>query len=186
MTDASAVTQTSVLAATDAGMHTLWNPSRFTSITSYETWEDALLEDDDITAHVRAGELVPINIGGDGAFQFLVRVGTQGHAPELTSRESQHLLASSQPYLYLSDGSAFLTGIEHIRADPGPGALALTIPAGPNAVTIHLIDRDSEPGAGEAHGQAASEALPDFAVLINPASTTGGPYRTRLQTFDRS
>jgi hypothetical protein len=81
MTDASAVTQTSVLAATDAGMHTLWNPSRFTSITSYETWEDALLEDDDITAHVRAGELVPINIGGDGAFQFLIRVGTQGPRP---------------------------------------------------------------------------------------------------------
>jgi hypothetical protein len=46
-------------------MHALWNPAGFTGITSYKTWEGALLEDDDITGHVRAGELVPINIGGD-------------------------------------------------------------------------------------------------------------------------
>jgi hypothetical protein len=47
--------------------------------------EDALLEDDDIAEHVRAGELVPISIGGDGAFQFLIRVGTAGQAPALTT-----------------------------------------------------------------------------------------------------
>jgi hypothetical protein len=50
-------------------MHALWNPSRFTGITDYQTREDALLDDDDITEHVRAGKLVPINIGGDGAVQ---------------------------------------------------------------------------------------------------------------------
>src|SRR5258708_31444359 len=61
---ADTVTETSLLAATDAGMHALWNPSRFTGITDYQTWEDALLDDDDITEHVRAGKLVPINIGG--------------------------------------------------------------------------------------------------------------------------
>lgn len=59
-------------------------PVRFTGITSYQTWEDALLEDDDIAGHVRAGELVPISVGGDGTFQFLVRVGTAGQAPVLT------------------------------------------------------------------------------------------------------
>jgi hypothetical protein len=59
-------------------MHALWNPSRVTDITGYQTWEDALLDDDDITEHVRAGKLVPINIGSDGASQFLVRVGTAG------------------------------------------------------------------------------------------------------------
>jgi hypothetical protein len=50
-------------------MHALWNPSRFTGITDYQTCEDALLDDDDITENVRPGKLVPINIGGDGAFQ---------------------------------------------------------------------------------------------------------------------
>jgi hypothetical protein len=184
MTGAGALTETSLLAATDAGMHALWNPARFTGITDYQTWEDALLEDDDITEHVRAGELVPINIGSDGAFQFLVRIGTPDQAPALTSREKQHLLASSQPYLYLSDGSARLTGIEHISADPGPDTRALTIPAGPNAVTIHLIDWDTEPGARDARGKPASRALPDFVILISPEDTTG-TYRTLLQTFDR-
>jgi hypothetical protein len=68
-------------------MHALWNPSCFTGITDYQTWGDALLDDDEITEHVRAGKLVPINIGGDGAFQFLVRVGTVGQAATLTGRE---------------------------------------------------------------------------------------------------
>jgi hypothetical protein len=82
---------------TDAGMHALWNPSRFTVITDYQTWGDALLDDDDITEHVRAGKLVPINIGGDGAFQFLVGVGTAGQAATLTGREKHHLPASGHP-----------------------------------------------------------------------------------------
>jgi hypothetical protein len=166
-------------------MHALWNPSRFRGITDYETWENALLEDDDITRRVQAGELVPVNIRSDGAFQFLVRVGTAGQAPALTSRERQYLLASSQPYLYLSDGTARLTGIEHICADPGPATPALTVPAGPNAVTIHVIQWDAEPGAKDTQGKPASGALPDFVVLISPESTTGNPYRTRLQTFDQ-
>jgi hypothetical protein len=185
MTQAGAITEMSLVAATDAGMHALWNPSRFTGITSYQTWEDALLEDDDIAGHVRAGELVPISIGGDGAFQFLIRVGTAARAPALTSREKQHLLISSQAYLYLPDGSAFLTGIEHICAVPSLGTPALTIPAGPNAVTIHLIDWAAEPGARDAHSKPASGALPDFVILISPDSATGNRYRTQLQTFDR-
>jgi hypothetical protein len=164
----------------------LWNPSRFTGITSYQTWEDALLEDDDIAGHVRAGELVPISIGGDGAFHFLIRFGAAGQAPALTSREKQYLLVSSQDYLYLSDGSAFLTGIEHVCAVPSPGTPALIIPAGPNAVTIHLIDWAAEPGATDAHGKLVSGALPDFVVLISPDSVPGNPYRTLLQTFDRT
>lgn len=185
MTSTGAITETTLLAATDAGMYALWTPSRFTGITDYETWENALLEDDDITQRVQAGELVPINIGGDGAFQFLVRVSTASQAPALTSRERQHLLASSQPYRYLSDGTARLSGIEHIRADPGPATPTLTVPAGPSAVTIHLIDWGAEPGAKDARGKPASWALPDFVVLINPEDTTGNPYRTRLRTFDR-
>jgi hypothetical protein len=186
MTRGGAVSETTFIAATDAGMHALWNPSRFTGITDYETWEDALLEDDDISRHIRAGELVPVNIGGDGAFQFLVRVGTASQPAALTSRETQYLLVSSQPYLYLSDGTARLAGLEHVCADPGPATPALTVPAGPNAVTIHLIDRDAEPGARDHQGKPASGALPDFVVLISPEETTGNGYRTMLQTFDRA
>jgi hypothetical protein len=148
MTRAGAITETTLIAATDAGMHALWNPSRFPGIIDYDTWEDALLEDDDIIQRVRAGELVPVT-------------------------------------LYLSDGTARLTGIEHICADPGPAAPALTVPAGTHAVTIHLIDWSAEPDARDRQGKPASGALPDFVVLISPERTTGNPYRARLQTFSR-
>lgn len=79
MTGENAVTETSLIAATDAGMHALWNPSRFTGITDYETWEDALLEEEDITQRIQAGELVPINIGSDGAFQLLGAARSERH-----------------------------------------------------------------------------------------------------------
>ena len=35
MTQTGAVTEMSLVAATDAGMHALWNPSRFTGITRF-------------------------------------------------------------------------------------------------------------------------------------------------------
>lgn len=63
---------------------------------------------------------MPINIRSDGAFQLLVRVGTAGQAPALTSREKQYLMVSSQPYLLLSHGTACLSGIEYIGANLGP------------------------------------------------------------------
>ena len=186
MTRVGAVSETALIAATDTGMHALWNPSRFSDITDYETWEHTLLEDDDIRRRVRAGELVPVSTGGDGAFQFLVRVGTASRPATLTSRETQYLLASSQPYLYLSYGAARLTGLEHVCADPGPATPSLTVPAGPNAVTIHLIDWDAEPGARDDQGKPASAALPDFVVLVSPEQTIGNGYRTTLQTFERA
>lgn len=185
MAKADAGTETSFLAATGAGMHALWNPSRFTDIVDFETWEDALCEDEDILRYVRAGALVPVYIRSDGAFQFLVRVGTASQPPALTSRERQHLLVSSQPYRYLSDGAARLTGIEHIGADPGSDTPVLTVPAGPHAVTVHLIDWSAEPGASDDQGKPASGALPDFVVLISPADDTEMTYRTELRTFDR-
>ena len=42
MTSAGAITETALLAATDAGMHALWNLSRFTGVTDYEAWEAAV------------------------------------------------------------------------------------------------------------------------------------------------
>jgi len=81
VTSADAITEITLLAATDAGMHALWNPSRFTGITDYETWESALLEDDDLTRRVQAGDLVPINIGFDGVRQFLVRSARETRSP---------------------------------------------------------------------------------------------------------
>ena len=179
----SGIAETSLSARTDAGMLALWNPARFAAITGYQAWEDALLDDQDIERHIRTGDLAPITVGGDGAFAFLVRTGPPG-AVALTSREQRHLLASSQPYRYLSEGMACLSGIEDIAADPGPAVTTLAVPAGQCAVTIHLIDWAAEPGAKDRHGRPAPAALPDFVILISP-STQDKRYRTGLQTFDR-
>jgi hypothetical protein len=42
VTSAGAITETSLLAAMDAGIRALWNLSRFTGVTDYETWEAAV------------------------------------------------------------------------------------------------------------------------------------------------
>jgi hypothetical protein len=127
-------------------MHALWNPSRFTGIIDYQTWEDALLDDDDITEHVRAGKLVPINIGGDGAFQFLVRVGTAGQAATLTGREKHHtsvqscVIAGLVPARRRPDvpepGSICATPLGMLRAGRPMGRAATTGPktGGPGGV----------------------------------------------------
>jgi hypothetical protein len=60
----------------------------------------------------------------------------------------------------------------------------LAVPAGPCAVTIHLIDWAAENGATDGHGGAHPAALPDFVILICP-SADAKRYRAELQTFDR-
>jgi len=45
-------------------MLALWNPARLAATSSYQAWERALLDDQDIARHVATGDLAPINIGG--------------------------------------------------------------------------------------------------------------------------
>lgn len=176
------INETSFTARTDAGMLALWNPARFAAITSDHAWEDALLQDQDLARHVQSGDLAPVNIGGDGAFAFTVRIGPPKDVA-LTGREQRYLLASSQPYRYQSAGVACLSGIEDISPDPGPAVNTLAVPAGQCAVTIYLIDWAAEPGAKDHHGRATPTALPDFVILICP-SPEETRYRTKLQTFN--
>jgi hypothetical protein len=85
--EGSAGTSYAFMSFTDAGMLALWNPRRFADIVDYESWERQLYDDDDILRHVRDGHLVPVNIGGDGAFDFTVRTATDGDATP-TEREA--------------------------------------------------------------------------------------------------
>jgi hypothetical protein len=168
MSGTGGVAEISLTARTDAGMLALWNPARFSAITSYQAWEHALLNDQDITRHIQAGDLAPINIGGDGAFAFLVRADPPGPVV-LTRREQRYLLAFSQPYLYQSAGAACLSGIEDISAAPGPAVATLTVPPGQCAVTIHLIDWAAEPGAKDQHGRANTSSTTRLRHLHLPA-----------------
>ncbi|MFI8287527.1 hypothetical protein ACIGBL_00140 [Streptomyces sp. NPDC085614] len=170
--------------ATDAGMLVLWDPQRFEAVVDDDAWEDELLEDEDIVRHIRAGALVPVNIGGDGAFAVRVRRGSAAAAAGLTEREAAHQLVASQPYLFVSRGRALVSGIEDVSGDPSDGVIEHPVPEGRHAVVVHLIDWQAEAGSQDAAGRPVPGALPDFVVLINPARPGQGTFRTAVNTFE--
>ena len=165
------------VAKTSSGMLALWDAEPFAGVVDYDAWEAELCLDEDIQGHVRAGDLVPINIESDGAFEVLVRYGNE---PVLTEREMGHLVVSSEPYLLVSSGDVRLSGLEGVGwADD---AIELAVGEGEYEVVLHIIDWHAEPGSTTEDGRPAPHALPDFVALISP--TTGlGPYRDELLTF---
>ena len=63
---------------TDAGMLVLFDAVHFASITDQESWEEELLDDEDIVGHIEAGHLVPLQGGTDGRFEVEVRLARGG------------------------------------------------------------------------------------------------------------
>jgi hypothetical protein len=167
---------------TDSGMLCLWQSAAFASIHDYDSWEEELLEDEDIIRHIQRGELVPINIRSDGSFEVEIRMGEK---EALNEREKRHLLVSSMPYLFRSTGQLHVSGLEHVTAKPGSGVGSLQLKPGDYAVTIHLISWDEEPGSKDEQGKPKPDALPDFVVLLEPTSQKDRTYRTAVETFDR-
>jgi hypothetical protein len=175
--------ETSGVIATDAGMLGLWAPSSFVDIVDDDTWDAELLEDEDIARHVAAGVLVPVNIGSDGAYQVLARIGSASCPAGLIEREHRYRFIDSERYLFVSTGEAVISGIEYIGAD-GDEGVRLALPAGRWSVTVSLIDWEAEPGSRDDFGEPSPDTLADFALLINPESAATGPYRTKVETFD--
>lgn len=169
--------------ATGAGMFGLWSPPSFRGVVDYGTWEAELLEDEDIGRHIRAGAFVPVNIHSDGAFQFLIRIGSVTLPAELTAREREFLVVSSEQYLFCAVDGAILSGIEHAGAKAGPH-LPIPLPPGRWRVGIFLIDWTAEPGMQDGRGDPLPGSLPDFTFLINPEDGVT-VYRTAVETFDR-
>ncbi|MGA5193991.1 hypothetical protein [Streptomyces exfoliatus] len=154
------------------------------SVVDYDTWEDELLEDEDIARHIQAGALVPLNLGGDGAFGVLVRAGTAAAPGTLTERETAHQLVASPSYLFVSHGRALVGGIENVSEDASDGVIEHPVPEGRCAVVVHLIDWQAEAGSRDKTGRPAPGALPDFVVLINPAQPGKGTFRSEVNTFE--
>ena len=183
--EGSAGTSYAFMSFTDAGMLALWNPRRFADIVGYESWERQLYDDDDILRHVRDGHLVPVNIGGDGAFDFTVRTATDGDATP-TEREARHLWLSSAPYVLVSEGEVCLSGLEHIGADLEYEAVKrIPLRAGRYKVVIRIFDDEAEAAALDDSADPMPNVLSGFLVLIGPEKTPAPTYRVRLKTFDR-
>lgn len=167
---------------TDCGMHCVWDQAAFAAVTDYDSWSRELLNDSDIERHITAGRLVPLNIGSDGAMEVEVRVGTRESPAELTAREANYLIARSEPYKLHATGSTGVSGIEQVVVPLEANVGTVPLAAGEYAVTVHLIAWDEEPGMQTEDGPA-TDALPDYLVLVNPAAP-GTRYRTALLTFD--
>lgn len=167
------------VASTEAGMLAIFSPEGVAGIG--EPAQDVVRE------LIDAGALVPINIGGDGAWQVVLRAGGAG----LTEREAAYCLLSSEPYLLACQGMAYVGGIEEVSAQPED--TGLPVRPGRYSVTVHLIEWEAEPGSRDADGQPTADALPDFVVLLEwdaPLSgelAPGAPepvYRREPVTFD--
>jgi hypothetical protein len=167
--------------ATDSGMLCLWDAGTFSHIHDYDSWESELCEDADILRHIAAGHFVPLNTGGDGAFAVEVR---QTSPDSMNPREREYLLVPSQPYLLRCTGKAFVSGLEHVGANPG-SCLALDLEPADYTVHLKLIDWAEEPGATDAQGNPSANALPDMIVFIERATDNRPNYRKELDTFRR-
>lgn len=160
-------------------MCVIWQPESF-SFPEFEDWEDWATEDENVAESVGAGTVVPINVGGDGVFQIVVRWGEGG---DLTDRERAFVLVSSEPYLLVSEGSFALGGLEDVGDAEPKAENFVSLAKGRYAVQVHLVDWKADPGSVDSNGKPGPDALPDFVVLIG--DEVAGPYRTSVQTFNR-
>jgi hypothetical protein len=174
--------EVSYAVATSAGMCALWQPEHFAHVTDLDSWEDEVAEDSALIRHMESGAFVPLNVGGDGAFQITVRGGS-GNV-ELSDREASYVLVSSQPYLLDSRGAVALGGLESVGGAMRQDAIDIPVEEGRYSVTVYLLDWKAEPGSLATEGNPSVSALPDFLVELKEAPAPGG-YRTKVNTFDR-
>lgn len=165
-------------------MFALWRLSRFAEVTELDQWEDEIADEESLTEAIKEGALVPINIGGDGTYQFTVRgVPAIGG---LTEREARYRLVSSQPYLLVSDGLVGLGGLEAVGDYTGVDPVSIPLESGRYTVQVHLIDWKAEPGSTGSDGKPIQHALGDFVIEIcRERSEDTREYRRSVVTFTR-
>jgi hypothetical protein len=158
-------------------MLSVWCPRPFAAVNGYDAWEQYV--NDRLQDAIANGELVPVNIGSDGAWGVRVAIAPDG----LTERERAYAVVTSEPYLLVvSGGEACLSGIE-VVGDPAFAALRIPLADGRYAVRSTIVAWNEEPGALAADGRPTPSALSDFVVQIAP-ELGDEKYRTKEATFD--
>ena len=165
--------------STNAGSIFLWDQNSFGSITDYGSWAEQLEDEPDIRAHIEAGRIVPVSWGGDSASEVVARLGAPSR---MSDREKQYLLVPSQPYRFKTTGKVCISGIEMISGKPDDHVLTFEIPPGTYAVYLNMIAWMDEPGAENADGSPAANALPDFIVCLDRPNTELG-YRIEPEPY---
>jgi hypothetical protein len=169
---------------TSAGLCGLWQPEAFSQVAGLDSWEDEMADDSALIRHIGAGEFVPINVGGNGAFQIALRGRTSATVLS-DEREAQYRLVPSEPYLLKSLGELELGGLESVGSYSGAPKIRIALAEGLYSVVFHLVDWKAEPGGADAAGKPTDNALPDFVVEISRELPPGSEYRTKVETFER-
>lgn len=163
--------------STNSGMWVLWDYDHYRHINSLDEWEKYFLEDSDILAQTDIAKIVPVNIRSDACLEFEVKINEA-----LNERENKYVYLKSEEYLFETDGTAILSGIEYVDSD-AENSLKLTLEKGKYDVTVYMMDWEAEPGMQLKNGKPAPGALPDFIIGIN--KTEGNKnYRKSIETFD--
>jgi hypothetical protein len=112
-----------------------------------------------------------------------LRSGSPDAPAALDDRGVRYLVVASEPCLFVSNGEARLTGIEHVANPPGDQGIALSLPPGRWTVVVNVLDCQAEPGGADPmSGKPTNTSLPDFLVLVNPAPAAFRP-RLAINTF---
>jgi hypothetical protein len=164
---------------TDSGMLCIWDYECFKHIHDYDSWDQELCEDKDISRNISKSNFIPLNLG-DGAFEVEVRFDK---AKQLTDREKEYLLVPSHPYLLKTKGKVCLSGIEHVSGDITQNVTKFDLKPGEYIVQINLIDWNQEPDAVDPDGSPTDLALPDMIVFISEYDQTEMEFRTEIETF---
>ncbi|MFI7587504.1 hypothetical protein ACIB24_10570 [Spongisporangium articulatum] len=172
-------------AHTGAGMLALWDAGTFAGVDGYAEWERRV--EDRLAEAIRGGELVPVNIGHDGAYG--VRLVTAPNRP--TEREARHTVVTSEPYLLsVTDrrsrwrrpvGTVCLSGIEFVgHTEDAP--VTVNLVPGLYAVRAALLAWEDDPESRDSDGNLSSYALPDFVIQLAPVDGTE-EFRSEQATF---
>lgn len=167
---------------THRGMWALWDYNNFKHIESIEDFENTFRNEEDVINQVKSNKFVPIYVYSNGEFQFKVKVNEK-----LDKREKKYITASSKPYLFETDGKAYVSGIELIDSLIFDNeVIELNLEKGSYEVVVNLVEWDREPGMRLNDGSAHKDALPDFIIELNYVSNKKKKYYTDINTFGKS
>lgn len=161
---------------TDTGMHGLWDFQSFKQICSNPEWESNFVESGSIRKLIKRGAFVPIYVFSDGSPVIELRIGAQQKHAKLSSTEQGLVAHQSEPYLFISNGSVSVSGIEFIRGNVTEDVKSAYLKTGRWTVIVYLMHHEHSPqtntGVSSKH----------FIVTINP-ETKKLPYRETEATF---
>lgn len=160
---------------TDAGMHGLWSPEAYRDVGEHN-WQAHFTENSSIEAHIARGEFVPIYVHSDGAPVIEVRVDSDAVPARLTEQERSWVKVASDPYLFVSNCRANVSGIEYIGGQPTVEVSSIAVPPGRWRAVVHLL---SWP---ENSYDEKTRYPPDFIVTLTP-ETGATVYRQVTETF---